>query len=220
MALGRRHAGGGLVHQQQLRVVGQRDRQLDPLDIAVGQHAAGSVGLRRHADLVEQGQRISTAIGSRSAPEREQAGIGRDQRHLHVLDHGQRGKGLGDLESTAHAELPDLARLATDQLLAIQPDRTLVGLELAVDHVEGRRFARAIGANQREQLARRNRKIDAIDRTVAAKGLAQTGDAEQAHASLRRRSIKRSASWPTKPAMPCGNASTSSNTMPPSMARQ
>jgi hypothetical protein len=40
-ALARRHAGGRLVHQQQLRLVGERDRKLEPLQVAIGELAAG-----------------------------------------------------------------------------------------------------------------------------------------------------------------------------------
>ena len=41
----RRHAGGGLVEQQQLRIAGQCDAQLELLLVAVGQRAADRVGL-------------------------------------------------------------------------------------------------------------------------------------------------------------------------------
>jgi hypothetical protein len=37
----RRHAGGGLVHQQQLGVIGERDGELDALEVAIGEDAAG-----------------------------------------------------------------------------------------------------------------------------------------------------------------------------------
>ena len=57
-ALPRRHAGGRLVHQQQLGRAGQRDGELHALDVAVGELAAGPVGLRRHADALEQRQRL------------------------------------------------------------------------------------------------------------------------------------------------------------------
>ena len=53
-ALARRHAGGRLVHQQQLRLVGERDRQLQPLEIAIGEFAAGPLGIAAHADEFEQ----------------------------------------------------------------------------------------------------------------------------------------------------------------------
>ena len=53
-ALARRHAGGRLVHQQQLRLVGERDRKLQPLEVAIGELAAGTLGIAAHADEIEQ----------------------------------------------------------------------------------------------------------------------------------------------------------------------
>lgn len=47
------HAGGGFVHQQQLRPVRQRHGQLDPLDVAVGQGAAVRAGLGGHPHLFQ-----------------------------------------------------------------------------------------------------------------------------------------------------------------------
>ena len=64
------HAGGGLVHQEQLRLARERDGQLDPLHIAVGQFRTGPVGRLGHSDLVEQLQRpvamASPGLGARS----------------------------------------------------------------------------------------------------------------------------------------------------------
>ena len=68
-ALARRHAGGRLVHQQEPRLVRQRDRQLDPLEIAVGQHAAGALGLVRDPDPREQRQRLVAIQAGRARPE-------------------------------------------------------------------------------------------------------------------------------------------------------
>ena len=53
-ALARRHAGGRLVHQQQLRLVGERHRELEPLEVAIGELAAGPLGIAAHADEIEQ----------------------------------------------------------------------------------------------------------------------------------------------------------------------
>ena len=53
-ALARRHARGRLVHQQKPWLVGKRDRQFQPLEIAIGELAAGPVGIAAHADQFEQ----------------------------------------------------------------------------------------------------------------------------------------------------------------------
>ena len=51
VALARRHAGGRLVHQQKARLAGERDRKLEPFDVAIGELAARPVGRVLHADL-------------------------------------------------------------------------------------------------------------------------------------------------------------------------
>ena len=53
-ALARRHAGGRLVHQQKLWLIGERDREFQPLQVAIGEFAAGPLGIAAHADQFEQ----------------------------------------------------------------------------------------------------------------------------------------------------------------------
>ena len=75
------------------------------------------------------------------------------ERHLHVLAHAERREGRGDLEGAAHAQAPD--RAGRRPTISRPPSRTeaAVGRELAVQHVEAGALARAIGADQRQQLA-------------------------------------------------------------------
>ena len=74
-ALGRGHPCGGLVHQQQARLVGHGHGQFQSLDVAIGQLAAGPPCLLCQADLRQQGQRIGSAVQTGSAPHGEQTGI-------------------------------------------------------------------------------------------------------------------------------------------------
>ena len=67
VALARRHAGGRLVHQQQARLVGERDGELDALDVAIGELAARPVGGVAHADLRQQLER-ALAMQRRGRP--------------------------------------------------------------------------------------------------------------------------------------------------------
>ena len=64
-----RHARGRLVHQQELRFVRQRDRELDPLEIAIGQHPAGSVVLRVHTHAFQQRHRLLDVVVVRRPPQ-------------------------------------------------------------------------------------------------------------------------------------------------------
>ena len=69
------HAGGGLIHQQQLRVVCQGHRQLHTLDITIGQLRARAVCLGRHAHLLQQRQCIRTAMRTGTRPPRKDAAV-------------------------------------------------------------------------------------------------------------------------------------------------
>jgi hypothetical protein len=46
VALARCHPGSGLVHEQEMRIVGERDRKLDTLDVPVGELLASPAGHR------------------------------------------------------------------------------------------------------------------------------------------------------------------------------
>ena len=124
--LARRHAGGRLVHQQQLRLVGERDRKLEPLEVAIGEFAAGPLGIAAHADEIEQPSGLLARELRRRGPEIEELPLVRHQRDLHVLAHRHGRKRRGDLESAPDAEPPDLARLAADGVLPEQRDAAAV----------------------------------------------------------------------------------------------
>ena len=160
-------------------------------------------------------------VGS-APPHRKQLAVCRQQSHLHVFHDGQRGKGFGNLKGAAHAESPDLARRFADQLMAVQQDRAAISAQLPVDHVEGGGLAGAVGPDQCQQLAGGQLKMNAIDRTHATERFAQAGHFEQAHDCASRTAAlwRRLISCRAKPAIPCGNSSTSSKMMAPNMARQ
>ena len=180
-ALARGHASGGLVHQQQLRVVGQRHGQFHPFDVAIGQIAAGAVGLGLHIDLGQQSQRIGPAVAGSAGPPVKDFAIGRQQRHLHVFNHGQRGKGLRNLKCAAHAQSPDGTRRQAGDGFAVEQYLAAVGLQLSAHHVEAGGLARAIGADQGQQFTRLKAERDVLHRFHAAKGFADVFHLQQAH---------------------------------------
>ena len=67
VALARRHAGRRLVHQQKLGVVGERDGEFEPLEIAVGEFAAAALRLVSHSDEIEQALRLGDMVAGRPA---------------------------------------------------------------------------------------------------------------------------------------------------------
>ena len=110
-ARARRHPGGRLVHQQQARRAGERQRELDALGVAVGERRAALVGEARHPDALEQrvGLGRERRRVARAAMPLLRAGV-REQRELHVLAHRHRRERRGDLERAADAAPRDRAR--------------------------------------------------------------------------------------------------------------
>ncbi len=159
--------------------MGERDRQLEPLDVAVGERAGRALALLGHVDAREERVGLGTELQPRRAPEGEHAARVRDQRQLDVLAHRQRGEGLGDLERAADAEAPDRIRRQADDLVAGEGHRACVGRELAADDVEASRFAGAVRADQRQHLAGGEVEGDAVDGADAAERFGRSSHREQ-----------------------------------------
>ena len=70
-----RHPRGRFVHQQECRVAGQGDGQLQAFDIAIGQFMAGPLGLRFQAYLRQQAQSIHLTVYCRTPPQLEHTAI-------------------------------------------------------------------------------------------------------------------------------------------------
>ena len=79
--------------------------------------------------------------------------------------------------------------LRPDDVAALEPHRAAVGPQLAVQHVEAGALARAVGADQRQQLAGCDGEGDVVDRLHAAEGLVQAVDLQ--HRAHARRSPAR-----------------------------
>ena len=151
----------------------------------------------------------ASASPLKAAPKRDSSERSRPawriERHLHVLAHAQRGEGGGDLEGAADAQPPDGARAQAHDVAAAQPHDAGVGRELAVQHVEAGALARAVGPDQRQQLAGVDGEGDVGHRLHAAERLVQPLDLQhRAHA--RPPSDATSALRP--PTRPCGKSST------------
>ena len=178
-ALARRHAGGRLVHQQQFWLVGERDRKLQPLEIAIGEFAAGALGIAAHADQFEQAAGFVAREFRRRMPHVEQRAAMRHQRDLDVFAHGHGRECRGDLKGAPDPEPPDRARLLAGDVFAEQADAAGVGNVLAVEHVEAGAFSRAVGADQRQDFAGPQRERHAAHGMDAAIGFGQAFDRQQ-----------------------------------------
>src|SRR5262249_18961750 len=180
------------------RLVGRGEGGLAGLTVAVGKLFARTLGRARHADLVEELDRSAAMTGRECRAEAEALAVVAHQRHLDVLGHGHRTEGRRHLKGAADAEPPNVARLASDDAAIGELDVAVIGRELPVDHVETGRFPRAIGADQRQELAFADVEADVLDRVHPAKGLRQVANAEDAHAGFLR-AVTRLLSAPTMP---------------------
>ena len=80
------------------------------------------------------------------------------------------------LEHHADAEPASRARIGDADGRAVEDDLALVGREDAVDHLDERRFSRAVLAEQSVNLAGLDAQIDVVIRPDARKGLADAGE--------------------------------------------
>src|SRR5215831_14957533 len=105
-ALGGRHAGGGLVEEQHLGAVGEGHRELQLLQVAIGEHAGRALRLCLEPDLGEEG--CGGLPFERRRAREECVGLSpvRLERHLHVLEAGEGEEGGGDLEGAADPAPP------------------------------------------------------------------------------------------------------------------
>ena len=218
VALLRRHAGGRLVHEEELRLAGERHGEFEPLHVAIGEFRRRPVGLGQQPDAVQQafGLRDEAPVGAAEAF-RDAAGM--DQAGgLDVLAHRHGGEGGGDLERAGHPAGRHAARPQAGHIRAGKPDRAGVGTDLPVQHVEAGALPGAVGADERQHLAGFEREADAPHHLHAAVGFREAGDGEERHeappismagagaASVRvRRGMRRRAAKPPRPA---GSSST------------
>src|ERR1700719_1006902 len=138
-----------------------------------------------------------------------------DERHLHILGDGHRAKGGGNLKRAGDAAAANFTRRQAGDIAAVEPDGAAIGRQLTVDGVEARRFAGAVGTDQRQELTVADRKAHVVDRANGAEALAQMFDRELRHADRRR-----AVSCTNAPTSPEGNAITKTRMMPPSSACQ
>ena len=90
--------------------------------------------------------------------------------HLEVLADGESGEDLAPLRRLSQTHPDDIVCGNADEIAAVELDLPRAGLHDARDAHERRRFARAVGADQRHDLAALHRERDSmqdVDRAVA-----------------------------------------------------
>ena len=167
------------VGDQELRLGrhGARELELAHLDLReVARQLVGLVGERRPAAAARRSARRSRPATA-CAPRPRVDGV--EQRHAQVLGDRQARERPRQLEAARHAAVGALVRGSPSIGCAVEAHGAGLVVQRAADAVDQRRLAGAVGADQAEALARRDREVDAVERDEAAEALAQTCDFEQ-----------------------------------------
>jgi hypothetical protein len=167
--------GRRLVEQQHRRPARERQRDLELALLAVAQARHRPVAAVDQPHLREHVVRLGEqrAVRRRRAQALEPAAALGLQREPHVLAHRQRAEQVVLLERAPDAELAArLGRLVGDVDVA-QEDASRRRRELPGDLVDEARLAGAVRADQRMELARRDRQIDVPGDDEAAERLLQ-----------------------------------------------
>ena len=179
------HAGHGFIQQQKFGFGGQRTRQFHPLFQPVRQTAHGGLADRLNFQKVDD-LFHDFAVGdlfslSAAFPDRlrQQTGFHMRQPAGHdVVEHAHPLKQRDVLERARDAKAGNLIGFHRLALFAAKPDLAVLGMIEPRDHVQHRRFARAIRPDDRPDLAFADIKRNVLDRLHPAE---PQGDAAHVH---------------------------------------
>src|SRR6266446_3538515 len=214
-------AAGGLVQQEKLRPQRIGDGHVEQLALSLRDAAGQLERLPLQPELAEDPEGLLPdrvlAIGQRE--EAARLALAREDGQAHVVEQGQLVEEVDDLEAARDARLdPALHGLRGDVLTA-EEDPTTVGGQEAADQVDQARLARAVGADQRQDLALADGEVDLVDGVRVAEVLLQLGGLEKVHARRNRLSATPARSL-TVPTMPVGRVITSTTRTTPRKACQ
>src|SRR5215469_6150009 len=182
-----------LVKQQQLRPAGKRPRQLDPLARAERQPGGRS---QRHIFEIEHMKQRPDHITQRCLlpPHPGQAQRVADKvaaamgvsAEADIVEHRLRTEQRKILKGAGDTDFGDAMRRTLEQRAAFEQNVAAVGRVKAADAVEQRRLARAVRANQTQDLAFLDLERDAVERDDPAEPQADVADFEQRSARSSR----------------------------------
>jgi hypothetical protein len=174
--LGRIHAGGGFVEQEELRLGGQAADDLKPALFTVGETLGVVIA---EAAEVEYLQQLLDAPGDGGfvgpeGPETKEGVNGRGPAmqvagHPDIIKDGERTEEADVLEGAGDAALDNLVDPQPGQRPAGKGHVALGGRVDAGDEVEDRGFAGAIGADKAAKLAFIDGEVHGVDSNEAAK---------------------------------------------------
>ena len=147
--------GEGLVEDDQPRLVDDRAEQLDGLRHALGQGADRLLRPVAKVVLIEQRVGAAAAFGERQAAQRAHEGDRLARMHRRI-------------EPALLGQIADLGRGLERALAAEHAARAARRVDDPEQHAQGRRLARAVGAEQAVDRAGRDGEADAVDRAGLA----------------------------------------------------
>src|SRR5574343_1620803 len=191
------HAGHRLVEHQHAGLHGQGAAQVDALLQAVGQAAhrglAEGLDLEEVDDVLDEGAvRALLALGRAPADRLlEEVGLHLQVAARHdVVDHAHALEERQVLEGARHPHLGHLAAVHVAEGLAPEGDLALLRRVDAVDAVEHRALAGAVGADDRADLVRAHVEADVGQRLDAPEPQADVLDVEDDVAGLSCRHVR------------------------------
>ena len=184
--LGRRHAGGGFIEQQQLGLAGERNADFKLTLLAVGEAARNPRAVSCEMDLRHQfcGAPDQLLIAAYRGEEIERVAEAYLQGKPQVLDHAQVLEHVVALERARHSHATDPARRETGDIPTLHKDTAGAGLELAADLIDEARLARAIRSDDDVALTSRQDEIEIVGDDQAAERFVEMLDAQDAHCTF------------------------------------
>src|SRR5215510_10175235 len=165
-------AGEGLIEQEELRPGGERARDLEPPQVAIGQDVHRPTGLVAEPDLTEPALR----------PRARMSGVanrGSQTCDLHVLQHGHAEERTRELEGARQASVDDPMGLETRERMAVEVHGSRIGRQESGEQVEQRGLARAVGPEHAGDRTRLQREGYVLDGMQAAEALVEAVDLEE-----------------------------------------
>src|SRR5207237_3052333 len=108
----------------------------------------------------------------------------------HVLFGDQVQEQVVLLEGAGHAPLAELVWRQASHITAVELNATCRRFQLTADQVEQRRFTRAVGSDDGPSLTGLDRQLDVLQDLQRGEVLRYLGQAQQAHARLRRNRVQ------------------------------
>src|SRR5690606_11544556 len=193
-----RHAGGGLVKQQNLRTRGERQGDFQKALLPIGEMARPLRGDVGEAELPQDLETLADGllVRGQAAPELPRDPFALADGKGDGLERRQVRKERIDLKGAREAATDARSRAGAGDVLAVQKDAARIGPHLASDQVDKCGLARTVGTDQRIARARGQREIEVARHLQRAEALLKSIGAKHDVRVLRHWSL------PARPASP------------------